>query len=218
MESKNNSILMNASRSSVLFSHYPHGYEDREGIPVPNNRSDGSWTVLQAYAYVTSEKAKGITQELRRMVDFRLAHPEEQDIENREKNYKMLRFEQVTFGGLFRYRRTQDLSRPSGLITIDIDGLASLEEARTVQQILIQDTWLETALCFVSPRGRGVKWVVTIPPSEKKQTFRDVFDAIYNHLVFEYGIVADTSGSDISRSCFLPWDEHCYINPKFLSE
>jgi len=202
----------------ITFSHYPHGYEGKDGRPVPNNQTDGHWTLPQTYAYVTSEKPKAITLELRRMVDFRLSHPEEQDIENREKNYKMLRFEHVTFGGCFYYRRAQDLTQASGLMTIDIDGLSTMEEARQVQQTLIQDRRLETALCFISPRGRGVKWVVVIPPSEERQTFREAFDHIYNYLLFEYGIVADASGSDICRSCFLPWDEQCYINPKFLSE
>jgi len=200
--------------SPILFSHYPHGHEDKKGVPVPNNRSDGCWSVPKTYAYITSESAKSATLELRQMVDYRLSHPEEKDIENREKNFKMLRFELVTFGGTFRYRKARELSNPSGLITIDIDELESTEQAREVQRLLIEDPHLETVLCFVSPRGRGVKWIVTIPDPGKKP-FREVFNGIYDHLLFEYGIVSDVSGSDISRSCFLPWDESCYMNPKF---
>ena len=75
---------------------------------------------------------------------------------------------------------------------------------------------VETELCFVSPKGKGVKWVVRLPEWAQTEDFKTTFQMLQQHVGFEYGITVDKSGSDVCRACFLPYDDLCFINPKYL--
>ena len=131
--------------------------------------------------------------------------------------FKALNFEYVTFSGIFSYRNARSLVERSPFLTLDIDDLASMEEARELQQLFIQDKELKTALCFVSPKGRGVKWIVELPDWTLGLAFRDQFETMRRNVGFRYGYDPDKSGSDVCRACYLPWDADCYVNPKYLS-
>ena len=48
-------------------------------------------------------------------------------------------------------------------MVLDVDHLGTTERAREVQQIFIADQKVETALCFLSPRQEGIKWVIRVP-------------------------------------------------------
>jgi hypothetical protein len=127
-----------------------------------------------------------------------------------------LNFECATFNGIFSYRNARSIVTPSPFMVIDIDDLNSTEEARKVQQALISDDKVETALCFVSPKGRGVKWVVRLPEWAQHDDFKQSFLTMQQHVGFHYGIAIDNSGSDVCRACFLPYDPECYINPIYF--
>ena len=184
---------------NVCFSVFPHGYTNKVGKVVPASRPEGIWNVRKAYEYITSAKARDETITLRAIHD-----------KDEQRVYKAKNFITATFGGVFEYRNAKSLSRQSGLMVLDVDDLKDEEEARRVQRMFIDDTRIESALCFVSPSGCGVKSVAVIPDAWKEMAFKDAFTEMRKYFAFEYGIEIDKSGSDICRACYLPWDEGCY--------
>jgi len=191
-------------KSPRSFSLFPEGYRNKEGKAVLATKPNGVGSLEEVYWDIKSDRARNATLQLREMTD-----------EDAIREFKKLNFAIATFAGIFRYRSANQIANASGMLTVDIDHLASEEEARSVQQKLIADTHFETCLCFVSPSGKGVKWIVTIPDKWKEMKFKKVFEEMFRYVLFEYGLAIDRSGSDISRACFLPWDEHCYINPAY---
>ena len=213
-KSPSSSIIVEAS-SQPLVSVFGKGYHNNQGHAVPSSRPlPEAWSVVDIYRYIISDEAKASTLQLRRMVEERsmLSLEEQKAAEDDEKRFKTLNFMAVTFSGTFTYRNARSLQRLSGLMVIDVDDLESTEEARQLQESLCGDRRLTTALCFLSPRGRGVKWVIQLPEAWSGMPFREQFDEIYKYVLFEYGVPIDVSGSDVSRLCYLPWDEQCYVN------
>ena len=113
-------------------------------------------TVNGIYNYISNEICAGrATQMYRQMLGN---CPEDEC-----KAFKKLYFENALFAGVFGYRNAKGLIRRSPFMPIDIDHLDSLQEAEDLKQRLIHDTEVETALAFISPSGRGVKWIVELP-------------------------------------------------------
>lgn len=190
------------------FSIFPRGYHNKEGKAVLATRPQQAQDIAWVYDYVTSTRAQWATEKLRSMVGE--ASKEELS------DFKKLNFEFATFAGVFSYRNARNLVQRSPFMVLDIDDLASMDEARQVQQTLIADSHVETALCFVSPKGRGVKWVVRLPEWAQSPDFKKSFLTMQQHVGFHHGIVTDKSGSDVCRACFLPYDSECYINPIYF--
>ncbi|MBO7067472.1 MAG: hypothetical protein J6W52_02165 [Bacteroidaceae bacterium] len=169
----------------------------------PMQSVDITWV----YDYIISDRARKATEGLRAMPTTAT--------KTERGNFKKANFEYVTFCGIFPYRDASSLEMRSPYICLDIDDLSSMEEARRVQHMLCQDQYVETALCFVSPSGRGVKWVVELPEWTQGLPFLNQWYKLRNHLAFHYGLIADPTGKDVCRACFLPHDEFCYINSKY---
>ena len=127
------------------------------------------------------------------------------------KKYKAMWFHYVTFSGTFSKRSDNSLIRHSGLLTIDFDNLP---DPPALKEKLLQDEYFETELLFVSPSGKGLKWI--IPVDLATASHQQYFLAISNYILATYGLKIDPSGKDVSRACFLPHDPNIYINPKYL--
>ncbi|MBO4662624.1 MAG: hypothetical protein J5630_08000 [Bacteroidaceae bacterium] len=194
--------------NELLFSVFPKGHRNSKGEAVlavsPKESRDIRW----AYDYIISDRARWSTEALRSMMPTAT--------KDELSDFKKLEFETATFNGIFSYRNARSLVAPSPFAVLDIDDLSSTEEARRVQQLLCNDPSVETALCFVSPKGLGVKWIVRIPDWAKSIDFKATFLKLRKYLNFRYGITVDKSGSDICRACFLPFDEKCYINSLYF--
>lgn len=194
----------------MYFSYFPAGWWDKEEqVAKPRQRPQGTHDIAWAYEYITSERARWATLKLREMANTATRQ--------KKQDFKALNFEYVTFSGIFSYRNARSLVERSVFLTLDIDDLSSTEEARELQQMFTQDPRLETALCFVSPKGLGVKWVVVLPEWVQGLPFRKQFEQVRRYVGFRYGYDPDKSGSDVCRACYLPWDEECYVNPKFFN-
>ncbi len=192
-----------------LFSIFPRGYINKEGQAVlatkPRTNQDIPWV----YQYVTSKLYAGTaTETLRQMI----GHASKEEL----GDYKKLNFETALFAGTFSYRNARGLLQRAPYMVLDIDDLDSTEQAAALRQRLCSDQKIETELCFVSPKGLGLKWVVTLPSWTQEMGYKDQFNAMRNYLCFQHGIDPDKSGSDVSRACFLPYDPDCFINPKYL--
>ncbi len=160
--------------------------------------------------YTKSERAREATEKFREMLPTATR--------DEKRDFKILHFEYATFSGIFTYREAKGLVERTPFLTLDIDNLSSIGEARELQRALSGDTRVETALCFVSPSGHGVKWIVQLPKWTEGVGFKEQFDRMRNYLGFEYGIDADKNGSDVCRACFLPWDPECYVNDKYVNK
>ncbi len=196
-------------RQNERFSIFPSGWWDEAKQEVkprqhPQQTQDIGWV----YNYIISERARGATEELRAMLPTATRE--------QKQKFKALRFEYATFSGIFTYRNARSLVERTPFLTIDIDGLTSMEKARNVQHILSQDRNVETALCFVSPSGLGVKWIVRLPGWTEGLPFREQFERMRRYVNFNYGLDSDKSGSDVCRACYLGWDPECIINPKYV--
>lgn len=193
-----------------IFSLFPQGYRNQKGVAVLATKPQKAVDIKWVFDYITSERAHHATETLRAM--------EGKATKEELSDFKKLNFATVTPAGIFNYRNAQSLAMRSPYLVIDVDDLASIKEAREVQQRLAADSNLQTALCFVSPSGKGVKAIVEIPKWAQSDDFKTTFRQVQRYLSFEHGIALDASGSDVSRACFLPCDKECFINPKFLKK
>lgn len=200
---------MDTSITNERFSIFPTGWWDEaKQVATPRQRPQQTQIMPWVYDYIISTRAKEATEELRRMLPTATRQE--------KQTFKVLHFEYATFSGIFTYRNARSLVMRSPFITLDIDDLASLEEARDIQQRLCADKRVETELCFVSPSGHGLKWIVRLPEWTEGLAFRDQFEQLRRYVGFNYGIDPDKSGSDVCRACYLGWDNQCYINPKYV--
>ncbi|MCR5850947.1 MAG: hypothetical protein K6G92_09610 [Bacteroidaceae bacterium] len=192
------------------FSIFPCGWWDEaEQKAKPQQRPQQTQTIEWVYQYIITERAHKATEELRAMLPTATRQ--------QKQDFKALHFEYATFSGTFWYRNARSIISRSPFLTLDIDGLLSLQEARDVQHMLCQDKNIETELCFVSPSGKGVKWIVTLPEWTEGLPFKRQFEMMRNYLGFHYGLDADKSGSDVCRACYLGWDDKCFLNQKYVS-
>ena len=189
------------------FSIFGRGWRNQKGDAVLATKPQQTQDLLWVYEYIKSERARWATETLRSMAEN--ATKEEMS------DFKKLNFEVATFNGIFSYRNARSIIVRSPWLVADIDDLSSTDEAREVQQLLIADKNIETGLCFVSPKGRGVKWVLRIPEWLQSKDFKAQFEGLQRYVAFEHAIAIDKSGSDVCRACFLPYDKKCFINPKY---
>ena len=120
--------------------------------PIKNITPQAQVSVLQIYKYITSNYAKLATERLRLIADHHDA-----------RRYKSELLDYVTFSGCFSSRRTGGLIEHSGFLCFDIDKIESEKRLQEIKSLLINDEELHTVLCFRSPSGNGLKWVVEVP-------------------------------------------------------
>ena len=203
--------IMAQNKTNNQFSIFGCGYRNPKGQAVLAVKPEGATDIAHVYQFIISDQAKAATNRLREMAEQSATREELSD-------YKKLNFRIATFSGTFSYRNAKSLTERSPYLVIDVDDLESEAEARLLMQRFISDPYVETELCFLSPKGRGVKWVISLPEWWQNLDFRLQFEAARQYVIFNYGIPVDTSGSDVCRACFLPCDPQCYVNPKHMSD
>jgi hypothetical protein len=121
----------------------------------------------------------------------------------------------VTFAGVFTVRSKNGFLLPSGFLVLDLDAgdnpqvLDSLEAAAKVRDRLLE--WEHCAAAWVSPSGLGVKLLVAVDSTTCAEKFADLFRAACAQLHERFGLVADPSGKDVSRLCFVSWDAGAWM-------
>lgn len=201
-------IVMTQYVTNERFTMFGVGYVNRKGVAVLAARPKMTVDVAYIYYYIKEGWSAKATEELRRMIPA--SNNDEQ------QTFKKLNFETVTFAGRFSYRNGGHLIERSPFMVLDVDHLGSEAEARRVQQLFVADREVETALCFLSPRGEGVKWVVRLPEwCLCLPTYREQFQQMQKYVAFTHGISID-DGKDVNRTCYLPYDPQCFVNEKYL--
>jgi hypothetical protein len=183
--------------------HYPYS-EDRAipevsffKMPVRNTVPCQSINLVDVYQKIKGAAYKKQTLGLRAIQDVQEG-----------RAYKATQFDYVTFSGVFTKRENSALVQHSGLFAVDFDHVG---DVAGLKELLLRDAYFETELLFVSPSGKGLKWV--IPIDIRKATHQAYAVSISNYLERTYGQKMDASGKDVARACFLPWDPDVYINP-----
>lgn len=199
---------MRTDKYNKRFSIFSKGYRNKQGTAVMSTNPQQEQTVSWVYEYIISERARWAT------VEFRKIAPKATREE--KQAFKALNFEYATFSGIFSYRNARSLVVRSPYLTIDIDHLKTYEETQKLKWQLINDKRIETALCFVSPSGLGLKWIISLPECSLNLPFKEQFEQMRRYVGFTYGIDPDNSGSDVCRACFLPYDLNCYVNSKYI--
>ena len=123
----------------------------------------------------------------------------------------------VTPAGIFTYCREQSLLIPSGDFVIDLDHLASADEARELRDRLFDDDFLLPDLAFVSPSGTGVKLFVPYrlyTDKTVKESFRMAMQNAWEYLHCKYELQIDKSNADLCRACFICHDEEAKLREK----
>jgi len=121
-----------------------------------------------------------------------------------------------TPSGLFEGgRKIEFLKEYSGLIILDIDKLAREQICSTRSSV---EDIPNTHACFISPSGHGLKILVKVfsRPVHHKVVFNQVKSFYEGHLKISdqsCQVKIDPSGKDITRLCFVSWDEQLYLNP-----
>lgn len=168
--------------------------------PISNTKPYKDVTVLDVYKVIKGGYYEKRTEEFRAIEDKIIA-----------RIFKAKNFDYVCFAGSFSKRGDKFLKQHSNLMVLDFDDLTKVEE---VKLALLADPFFDTELLFISPSGNGLKWVIAIDTDESSH--EEWFKATSDYLLKTYGLIADKSGKDVSRACFMPFDPDIYINPQYL--
>lgn len=169
--------------------------------PVRNVFPSQSLCLHKIHGLIVGNSYKAVTEELREIEDIK-----------EKRKFKANRFDYVTFSGVFERRNDANLQKHSNLIAIDFDHLENLHKAR---EQLLNDSYFDTEMLFISPSGDGIKWIIRIELEESSQA--EYFKAISNYIKQTYNIDVDASGKDVSRACFLAHDTTAFLHKKHHS-
>ena len=164
--------------------------------PVFNQLPYRNITACEVHQVITGRYFREATLQLRTITDKKEAN-----------KFKCERFDFACFSGTFDRKNEKGLIKHSGLICLDFDNQPHKEKLR---EKLLTDPHLSTVLLFTSPTGTGLKCIVKIDLNQG--THIENFQAIENYIFETYQVKIDSSGKDVARPCFLPYDPNCYIN------
>lgn len=163
-------------------------------------------TVQETLQIIGSDKLKTIIENLRK--ELKKGNKEYYD--NNKKKLPA-----VTFSATFdKSRKKENLKLYTSLLVIDIDKLSD-DEMKRVNEILNKDRYVFSF--WRSPSNKGFKGLIRINYNEPlKKEFVDfqhkaAFKTISDYFLKEYQIELDSSGSDITRLCFLSFDNEIVI-------
>ncbi len=166
--------------------------------PIQNTTPCEAFGILDAYRYITAPIAKERTERLRSMASS-----------DEAKRYKAQCFDYCTFSGVFECRSSSKLLSHSGLICVDFDDV---EDVPALKKRLLEHEYFDTVLMFTSPSGNGVKWIVEVDLQGWEHS--RFFKSMANCLKATGLPSVDSSGSDVARACFLPYDPDAYVAPQ----
>lgn len=120
----------------------------------------------------------------------------------------------VTWSGTFTRRSKAGLKEHSGLICLDLDKLHTIGEDPESIKMLLEDTphiWF----MFTSPSNKGLKVICRTAKALNSDDHKALFTALRSNLLESHPQLTpcfDSSGSDVSRACFLSYDPRPYRN------
>ena len=108
----------------------------------------------------------------------------------------------TTWAGVFVHRSNAALSKHSGQVGVDLDGLGE-QGANIALQTAVVDKFCLAA--FRSASGEGVRLLFRIPPCSA-EAHTAVFEQVAEHVRRVYRHEPDASGKDVGRASFVSYD------------
>lgn len=168
--------------------------------PVQNVIPSSIMSIQDAYHTIISDRYALPTRLLRRLTNKEAA-----------RNFKARNFDFACFSGVFTKRCEAGLVRHSNLLAIDFDDVLQPVQ---LKNNLVSNPIFETIMAFISPSGKGVKWILKIDLN--KCSHLQWFQAVACYIRINYHLEIDPSGKDVCRCCFLPYDPDAYLNEKYI--
>jgi len=113
-----------------------------------------------------------------------------------------------TASGTFNNGRlSKDITSYSKFIILDIDKLTHQQLSESIKTTRKAPY---TYAAFISPSGIGLKILVKV--NSKLEQHKEAFKQVANYYEQALNIEIDSSGSDVSRLCFMSYDSNCFIN------
>lgn len=174
---------------------------DDKQLGIKNIKVHKDLSVLSVAKLIQSDRFKDRTEVLRSLTDTK---------EN--KAYKQKYFCYACFSGTFSVREDKALIKHSKLICIDLDKIDDVDRVKTI--IDQEADRAHYIMCFTSPNGNGLKPVFYANDLsvETQYEYYQAFSAYLTELCTLPEQIIDKSCKDISRACFLPWDQDLVIN------
>lgn len=125
-------------------------------------------------------------------------------------SYKKLKIKLpiVTFCGTFKEgRKLENLDVYNNIMILDIDHI-DLSVLSNIKDKLTNEKFVYAV--WLSPSNEGLKVLVKIDstPEEHKPSF----NSLKEYFKINYDIELDNSGSDVTRLCFVSYDENLFLN------
>ncbi len=165
--------------------------------PITNVIPSKELTLKEIYEIIKSNKYKKIVEDIRKLPT------------KKEQDKLKVTIDYITPAGIFKTRSKSNLKEASGYAPIDIDNIEN--GLKDLKKKLKSDPYI-TSL-FESPRGEGLKAIIKIPVDS--ENYEGYVISFYYYLEEKYNIPVeslDAATKDISRACFLSWDEDAYFN------
>lgn len=177
-----------------------------------NTTPKKSVSIYEVYRYIVGEgknnPLRRLTEELRSISD-----PDPKREKDLKRDFKRDHFPAISFGGEFSERGNDKLLRASNLACLDFDHIGTREQVEETKQRIAQEAELDPVLLFVSPSGDGLKVVVNIRQEIRDdKDFKGVFKSLRRFCQEKLNLNPDEACKDISRLCYLPYDEKAILN------
>ena len=170
-----------------------------------NTTPKSGLTIYQVYQVILGEgqnnNLRDLTERLRSISD-----PDPKKQHNLKRDFKKNNFPAISFGGTFSQRANEKVLSPSNLVCLDFDHIG--EQVEDVKERLSQEAELDPVLLFISPSGDGLKVVVNIRQEIRNDDdFKQTFESLRRFCQEKLNLNPDEACKDISRLCYLPYDE-----------
>jgi len=191
---KTNSLKNYEKESGASISYFE--------APITTIKPSRVTSIPEIYEEVTTNQdLKDATVFLRELKEIRG--------EKEYRKYKAKFLPTITPSGEFSSRGKNGLHGHSGVICIDIDKLNNTEEAAKLKVDLSKDKTINPVLIFISPSGKGIKVFVEINIDAGSHI--DYFNSLLNYFKSVWKIDIDKACKDVSRACFLGFDENAFL-------
>ena len=187
---------MYTQNNRVSYFTKPVNTKSEEQVP------ERDLTLFEVYSLIIGEGQDNNLADLTRQLR---SIPVENKNERREHKKK---HPHIVFGGVFSHRSKDGLIKPSNLICVDLDHIGTHADVEDLKDTLCEDTELNPVLLFTSPSGDGLKVVVPVQQTiSGDEDFRLAYKSLTHYFEQTYQLTPDPNCKDISRSCFLCYDE-----------
>ncbi|PGH40622.1 MAG: hypothetical protein CRN43_01920 [Candidatus Nephrothrix sp. EaCA] len=166
----------------------------------------GSMTLSQIYAEVISDKYKTTVERIRAL---------KREGKKDEADRLKITLPAFTFSSTFKdgRRGIKFADKYNGVVCLDFDHVPP-EKVKPALELICGISF--TRVCFVSPSGEGLKVFAEVNTGAEhhKRAYGKV-KAYYEEALKDLGLVADPSGKDVARLCYMSWSPEACYHPDF---